>query len=301
MNTVLVKLSGGMGNQMFQYAAARQLALLNDASVVLDLTGFETYKLHRFSLQHFALNAPVAQKWEVRAAEGKHSVLSKLAFWRKLTAGMPDAGTTFQKVQQQGLGYDASLLEKRGHLHLDGYWQSPRYFDGISGLIREAFQIVTPPSAENAEMARRIADCHSVSLHVRRADYVNNPKTLGVHGACSAAYYDAAVAVISERVSDLRFFIFSDDIPWARENLAFPGEKVFVDFNDASRNYEDLRLMSLCQHHITANSTFSWWGAWLGKPEGITLTPARWFNDESKGPPVDDLVPTGWIRIGGVA
>ena len=301
MNTIIVKLSGGMGNQMFQYATARHLAQLNEAALLLDLTGFETYKLHDFSLQHFALTAPIVPKWEIKSALGNSAALAALAFWRSPTLGMPVRGTKFHPVVQQGLGYDAALLANRGCLHLDGYWQSPRYFDAIQEQIRADFHITTPPTSPNQEMAHRIADSHSVSLHVRRADYVNNPKTLGIHGTCSAAYYAAAVDAITAQAADLRFFIFSDDIPWARENLTFQGDKVFVDFNNASRNYEDLRLMSLCRHHITANSTFSWWGAWLGNPGGITLTPARWFSEEAKGPPVTDLVPPGWTRVGGVA
>ncbi|WP_395742595.1 alpha-1,2-fucosyltransferase [Prosthecobacter sp.] len=295
MNTILVNLSGGLGNQMFQYAAARHLAELNDAELLLDVSGFDTYKLRTYALGHLNIQARTASALEVAQMTGKGSFLNKLL------AKTVFRGSRLERVPQEGLRYDPGLLARRGSLFLDGYWQSPRYFRDIAPQIKSEFQVKTPPSAANAAMGAQISGCNSVSLHVRRTDYVSNANTHGVHGSCSLQYYDQAAAELGARETGLRFFIFSDDIPWARENLAFPGEKVFIDFNDADHHYEDLRLMSLCRHHVTANSTFSWWGAWLGAEDGITLTPARWFNDESKGPPVDDLIPEGWIRIGGDA
>lgn len=297
MNTILVKLTGGLGNQMFQYAAARHLALLNEAELLLDVSEFNTYKLRTYALGHLAILARTATPLEIAQMTGRGSFFSKLlaknAFWQSRRY------SRLERVLQQGLRYDPSVLARRGSLFLDGYWQSPRYFQDIGQQIKAEFQTATPPSPANQAMGARISGCNSVSLHVRRTDYVNNLNTQGVHGSCAPQYYDQAAATLSARETGLTYFVFSDDIPWARENLTFPGEKVFIDFNDADHHYEDLRLMSLCRHHITANSTFSWWGAWLGAEAGVTITPARWFNDESKGPPVDDLIPEGWIRIGG--
>lgn len=296
MNTILVKLSGGLGNQMFQYAAARHLALLNEAELLLDVSGFAKYKLRTYALGHLNIQARAATSLEITRMTGRSStfkkILAKAAFWSR-------SPSRLETVTQQGLQYDPSLIERRGSVYLDGYWQSPRYFQDVSKQIKTEFQIATPPTPANQSMGARISGCNSASLHVRRGDYVSNLNTFGVHGACSARYYEMAAAALSARESGLVYFVFSDDIPWARENLTFAGEKVFIDFNDPDHHYEDLRLMSLCRHHITANSTFSWWGAWLGAEDGVTITPARWFNDESKGPPVDDLIPEGWMRIGG--
>lgn len=296
MSYVIVKLTGGLGNQMFQYAAARQLAQVNQATLLLDTTGFETYKLHRYSLQHLDIQTELAPSWEVRR------LLNQGAWWENLfhaaIGKAPRLPKNFRIIQQKNMDYDENFLTHRGDLYVDGYWQSPRYFQTIHNDIKQAFSILTPASQKNLEMAKQMSSSTSVSLHVRRADYFNNPKTLGIHGVCSATYYNRAVTLLRERFgADLTYYIFSDDIPWARENLQFSGTKVFMDFNDADRNYEDLRLMTLCRHHITANSTFSWWGAWLGRLEGVTITPAHWFEDESKGPKMDDLLPSEWIRL----
>ncbi len=299
MNTILVKLSGGLRNQMFQYAAARRLTVLNEAELLLDVSGFAKYKLRTYALGHLSIQARAATSLEITRMTGRGSffnqILAKAAFWNNRSS------SRLETITQQVLQYDPSLIDKRGSMYLDGYWQSPRYFQDISKQIKTEFQIATPPSPENQSMGSQISGCNSVSVHVRRGDYVSNLKTSGIHGTCSARYYDLAAAALSAREAGLVYFVFSDDIPWARDNMTFPGEKVFIGFNDPDHHYEDLRLMSLCRHHITANSTFSWWGAWLGVEDGLTITPARWFNDESKGPPVDDLIPEGWIRIGGVA
>ncbi len=303
MNTILVKLTGGLGNQMFQYAAGRHLALLNEAELLLDVSEFKTYKLREFSLQHFHLKGRICEKWEMqyfkRPAALRTRLERMLCVWRSPSAlsQTPPSASLVQRVREAGFAYDATLLEKRGSFYLDGYWQSPRYFSAIEKEIRADFQISTPPSAANEAMAAKILASNSASLHVRRGDYQHNANTKSIHGACSPGYYNKAARTLSSKESDVVFFVFSDEIEWARSNLHFPGEKEFVDLNDSAHNYEDLRLMSLCNHHIIANSTFSWWGAWLGSPDGVTVAPSRWMNDASRGPSSQELLPAHWIQI----
>lgn len=216
MNTILVKLTGGLGNQMFQYAAGRHLALLNEAELLLDVSEFKTYKLREFSLQHFHLKGRICEKWEMqyfkRPAALRTRLERMLCVWRSPSAlsQTPPSASLVQRVREAGFAYDATLLEKRGSFYLDGYWQSPRYFSAIEKEIRADFQISTPPSAANEAMAAKILASNSASLHVRRGDYQHNANTKSIHGACSPGYYNKAARTLSSKESDVVFFVFSD-------------------------------------------------------------------------------------------
>jgi hypothetical protein len=145
-------------------------------------------------------------------------------------------------------------------------------------------------------MAVRIAGCNAVSLHVRRGDYVSNPDSSRVHGLCGADYHQAAVRRIAEVVPQPHLFVFSDDPQWAAGNLHLDHPATIVTGNDTRRDYEDLHLMSLCKHHIVANSSFSWWGAWLDtNPDKIVIAPERWFAHEQHD--TRDLLPPTWQVI----
>jgi len=152
------------------------------------------------------------------------------------------------------------------------------------------------PDNVNFQTAERISAVNAVCVHIRRGDYVSNPTTNQFHGNCSLEYYRPAMGIMALKVEDPNYFIFSDDPEWASDSLKGASSMTTVDHNKADRNYEDLRLMSLCKHHIIANSTFSWWGAWLCKYTGkIVIAPRRWFRDELLN--TSDLIPTGWKRI----
>jgi hypothetical protein len=176
-----------------------------------------------------------------------------------------------------------------------GYWQSEKYFSEFSQQIRRDFSFCKPLSSDNEEFANEINHINAVSLHVRRGDFVNNPTTLATHGLCSLDYYRAAVQYISYRVNQPHFFIFSDDIAWTKENLEIVFPCHYVDHNQGAESHNDMRLMSLCQHHIIANSSFSWWGAWLNpSKEKIVIAPKRWF---AKQIDTRDLLPPSWVVL----
>ncbi|MFC6761170.1 alpha-1,2-fucosyltransferase [Sulfitobacter porphyrae] len=209
------------------------------------------------------------------------------AIWRLL-------GRSPRLRREQGLGYDPAFEDWGDESYLHGYWQSEKYFAGIRDHLRNVFTMVPPMSPENADMARQIAAGPSVALHVRRGDYV----ALGATAVCDQAYYDAALAAVTQGLPEApTVFVFSDDPGWARDNLAVPFDKVVVDLNGRETAHEDMRLMSLCQHNVIANSTFSWWSAWLNAHEGWRVAaPARWFaNDHQRNP---DILPEDWIAIG---
>jgi hypothetical protein len=198
--------------------------------------------------------------------------------------------------QRHQPGFHSDAAVPRDNTLFVGYWQSEKYFADITEELREELTPTTPVEGQNAVYAATIRDCNAVSLHVRRGDYASNQQTNTVHGLAPLAYYSGAVRLIRERFGDTRFFVFSDDLTWCRESLPLDSTTVYVQGNDGDRAFEDLRLMSLCRHHVIANSSFSWWGAWLNpNPNKVVIAPKHWFAD----PTIDttDMLPAGWIHL----
>lgn len=180
-------------------------------------------------------------------------------------------------------------------VYLAGYWQSEKYFSDASEAIRADFTFRTPLSKKNAELAERVGQTNSVSLHVRRGDYVSSAKTNATHGFCSLDYYRAAVLHMAAHIEQPEFFIFSDDMAWVKANLKIDFPCRYVDHNQGAESYNDMRLMSLCKHHVIANSSFSWWGAWLNpNPNKTVIAPRKWFANDNN---VDDLFPSDWVLL----
>lgn len=195
-------------------------------------------------------------------------------------------------VQDLALATDGTVR------YLDGYWQSEVFFRDFSDEIRGEFCFPIHTSRQNRAIQEMIEGTNSVSLHVRRGDYVNNPKANAVHGTSPLNYYRGAIERFRSALSDPRFFVFSDDISWCRENLGHllsPADQ-FVCNNVGNSSFRDMQLMSSCDHHILANSTFSWWGAWLNRSDKkVVVAPRIWFNDGRREAP--GLIPSSWIRI----
>lgn len=276
---ITTRLHGRLGNQMFQYAAARGLAARLGTQVALDPRLAEA---RDEGVLTRVFDLPVVAADTLPAL--KKTAPLRYAFWRM---------TSRRFRREQGLGYNPQIEEFRDGSYLHGYWQSERYFAHAADLIRQDFSFPDFSSAENAAMAGRIADGLSVSLHVRRGDYL----TLGAHVLCDQAYYDAALARVLDGLrGDPTVYVFSDDPGWAKDNLPLPCRKVVIDFNRADTDFEDMRLMSLCDHNIIGNSSFSWWGAWLNRnPDKRVAGPAHWFGDPKLVNP--DILPDRWLKI----
>lgn len=297
---IIAKLMGGLGNQMFQYALGRRLAaqhgvelkvdldfLLRESRVTPDTTVYE------YGLPHFRLEVAAASPEEVAQLQ-----LPRLRGLRRNLQKLRLALTPRRRhthVGEKSLVFDPRVLEAGPDTYLEGYWQSPHYFEAIAPRIRADFEVRAPAEGRNAALLEEIARGTAVAVHVRRGDYVTSPGAARVHGVCGLDYYQAALRVVQERVADPRFFVFSDDPGWVRQNLALPGHATYVDHNGA-RPWEDIRLMRACRHFVIANSSFSWWGAWLAEGTGkIVVAPRRWARESGLNVPTRH--PPDWITV----
>jgi len=296
----MVKVMGGLGNQMFQYAAARRLALARGSALKLDLSFYldgvqAGDHLRSFQLCHLNIAAEPASREEVAgfcARARQPSKIAALELVRKLRRGAPGPRLHVERH----FHFDPAVLRLSDDCYLDGYWQSEKYFAEVQEAIRAEFAPREPLTGKSLELAETIRSVNAVSVHVRRGDYVSAPAISAMHGSCSLDYYQGAVARLATALPAPHFFIFSDDPDWVREHLKLPYAMTLVAHNGPDEVCQDLRLMSLCRHHIIANSSLSWWGAWLsGHPGKSVIAPKRWFNDPSKR--TGDLLPAGWIRL----
>lgn len=291
---VIVNLIGGLGNQMFQYAAGRALTLVRGEPLHVDVAGLGGNGSRQLELSRiFRCVAEIASADEVRRTLGWQAAPAV-----KRILARPELAALRARsfVVEPHFHYWPGIHSVPASAYLHGYWQSEKYFSDATAALRADFSFKLPLTEANAGLAEKIGRCAAVSLHVRRGDYVFNARTRAFHGFCSVDYYRAAVGLIAQRVAEPEFFVFSDDITWARENLEIGFPCHYVDHNRGAESYNDMRLMSLCRHHIIANSSFSWWSAWLAaNPSGTVIAPKQWFRKASHD--TSDLIPDGWIRI----
>jgi Glycosyl transferase family 11 len=297
VNVVVARLIGGLGNQMFQYAAGRALALRCGASLKLDLSGFAAYPKRHYELDDFPICAAPASDAD-RAEFGFRASGAWAAWGRRVRRLLGvDIGPTGAPVySERHFHFDPRVRDLTPPVFLDGYWQSEKYFADCAELLRREFTPHEPLDAANADIATRIAAVEAVSLHVRRGDYVSELDVSRYHGICRPDYYRSAVDYIAQRVQDIHLFVFSDDRDWVRDNLRFDLPTTLVAANSPDRGFRDMQLMARCRHHIVANSSFSWWGAWLNpSPTKVVVAPSRWFGADN----IDtrDLLPESWVKL----
>lgn len=281
---IIVKLMGGIGNQMFQYTAGRCLAIQNKTNLKLDITLLLDRNPRKdFTYRNYELGAFNIQENFVSPLENK--ILRVKQILRMINT-----------VKEPHYHFYESMLSVPDNSYLVGYWQSEKYFKDVEDIIRNEFTVKLKAEGINKKIAEEINSCEAISIHIRRGDYVSNPETNKYHGLCSLEYYQKAIKKITSYIENPHFYIFSDDPEWTQKNLDFEYPFKFITHNGSLKGYEDLRLMSLCRYNIIANSSFSWWGAWLNRnPEKIVIAPRKWFNDPSIN--TDDLIPKSWIRI----
>jgi len=288
---IIVGLTGGLGNQMFQYAFGFRLAEHHKTELKLDLGHYSDPKLNfptrTFDLGIFNITAGIATDKEVKKFSKRvgHDLTDKL-LGRVL-------GVKASHIREPHFHFSQEAFESPDNVYLSGYWQSEKYFRDVEDQLREEFSFRDPPCEAAKPLLEKIKDSESVCVHVRRGDFVTNT----FNGLYGRDYYDTGAEIISQLKPRLSYFVFSDDIPWCRENLSFEGETTFVDHDFGPNKFrDDLRLMSACKHFIIANSSFSWWAVWLnGRSDKTVVAPSRWATptDIDKS----DMYLPGWIRI----
>ena len=300
---IVSRIWAGLGNQLFQYAAGKNLATLHKTDFKLDCRWFgqaipcDTPR--RYELDCFNIHAERTVDSDLRQYPFTTIAKSKLArsflprwqlFLQKRT---PYAH--LRSYRELHFHFDSKFFDLSSDTYLVGYFQSERYFKPIEGKLRKEFTFKIPPSPENKTLLEKIQNSSSVSLHIRRGDYVLDPRVGLHHGVCNLTYYQKAIQEIERRVRNPHFYIFSDDIPWAKTHLFIGHNSTYISHNQGDKSYEDLRLMSHCRHHIIANSSFSWWGAWLNsRSDKLVMAPRKWTNISLD---ISDLIPSGWTLL----
>ncbi len=291
---VIGHILGGIGNQMFQYAAARALSLSKEQPLYLDILDFDGYSLHSgFQLNTtFCLQTKLAGSELIRKILGfRNQQLIKKLIKRPLFKYL--RGCNF--IMEPHAHYWPQIESAPENCYLYGYWQSEKYFKAFENVIRKDFCFRNSLDDYNTDLKSKIDETISVSVHVRRGDYISDSKTSQIMNVCGINYYRDAINRIALQINAPHFYIFSDDMQWVRENLNLPYSVTYVDHNFGKNSYIDMQLMSACKHNIIANSSFSWWGAWLNlNPEKIVIAPSKWFINSNND---SDVVPSTWVRI----
>lgn len=291
---------GGLGNQMFQYAFVYALSKKFSTDIVFDMSWFEEVKKDEklttrvFELDIFNINYEIATKKDLeQVILPRHRSKIQKLLWDvfKIVKYKPVGNAL---IQTSSYSFDKKLLNPPEYIYYEGFFQNEKYFKYLREDLIKNFTLNIPVDEKNQSILNKIIETNSASLHIRRGDYVTLESAKKFHGTCSLDYYRKAIAYIAKRVENPHFFLFSDDTDWVVENLKIEYPFTIVDFNQG-KGYLDLNLMKHCKHNIIANSSFSWWGAWLNEnPNKIVIAPKKWHTKKLKK---CDIIPKSWIRL----
>ncbi len=281
--SIKIKLTGGLGNQMFQFATGYCIAKKKKVDLFLDLSWFKRRTIHNgfelnnvfdiFSRVNFLNNDFNFKKFKFK------EFLNKIDM-------------SYHTFNEPNFNYSPEINKLPNHCFLKGYWQSETYFKEYENEIKKIFTFNKITDEANLKMIDKISNRNSVSIHIRRGDFLL--KKNKNHQTDLGNYYSNAIREVSKNNYNLKFFLFTDDPKWVSKNFDIIGDKTVVNINLGKNSFLDMHLMSLCKINIIANSSFSWWGAWLSNNKNI-FAPKNWFNDKSIN--IDDLIPSTWITI----
>ena len=287
---IITRLKGGLGNQMFQYVAGLRMANIYDENLKLDVTGYDEGgqakfdTLRKYRLMAFNLSSGLANNKEAMKARNPLGIISRLirVFNQKI-------------LNRFYIGYEPTFFTKR-HAYVEGFFQSEKNFGNLQNKVREESQLKKEFEGEEYTRAKnKIDPDKSVSVHVRRGDYANDKVTNSYFGTCSIDYYKKAMDYVASKVESPLFYFFSDDIDWVKNEFGEKDNYIFIS-NGILQDYEELMLMSYCSHNIIANSSFSWWGAWLNvNLHKIVIAPKEWLQVSLEKQP--KIVPDSWIKM----
>ena len=284
---------GGLGNQMFQYAFGRSLSLELGESVLYCLHDYKTNKFHNgFEIQNiFNVNVPEVNQNELKKIFGVFNSPRVLNFISRNHA----LNLFGSKILTEDLNFPPKNFNKISDSILFGYWQSYKYFLFAEEIIRDDFKFKKPLNKVNQNIIDVMKNTNAVSIHVRRGDYLLANNRNSIHSIQLYEYYKTAIEILNSKLENPVYYFFSDDMNWVRANFNSSKKYIYVDHNFGAESYVDMQLMAECKHNVIANSSFSWWGAWLNDNSNkIVITPKNWFTDNR---PTIGLVPPTWISL----
>ena len=296
---IITSLNSGLGNQMFQFAAGKSLARHLQTELLLDISWFKNSDKAQtprsFELMVYPIKDQIAKEEVINQLirPSSHGIFNRIK--HKINRN--------RSIHNQWLFIEphfhfySDFFKAKAPVMLSGYWQSEKYFQLISEEIKSIFSLEIPQYDSNFSWVQLMqTQAQAVAIHVRRGDMVKNPEVAKIHGSCNLDYYQRAMSYVESKVEQPSYFVFSDDIAWCKEHLNSKFPIYFVSGNEGDRAYWDIQLMRYCKHNIIANSSFSWWGAWLNNtPNKIVVSPINWFNHSDSD--TKDLIPNNWIRI----
>ncbi len=295
---IVIRVQGGLGNQLFQYALALSLKKKKNTKVILDITFYKESFIpngatkRSFILDNFNIKDIEYTIDRNLVLKNSFSQKIKRLYERKL---LPYYKNTY--VVEKKSGFDSFIFEVKKTAYLDGYWQSYKYFENIEKELRSDLMLTTKLSSDSAVLLSAIKkQQNSISLHIRRGDYVTKYNNL--YYQISLDYYTNSINFIKSKLANdsIKIYVFSDDIDWCKQNIKINDSHYFVP-NNQKEDFEDLILMSNCSHNIIANSTYSWWAAWLNSNQKkIVVCPKRWFNDSNNNFNTT-IYPTSWNKL----
>ncbi|HUM50891.1 MAG TPA: alpha-1,2-fucosyltransferase [Chitinophagales bacterium] len=294
---IKVLLSGGLGNQLFQYAFGKTLAIINNTSLILSTSFIES----KLPIKKLATQMKYELSIFYIDAEIEHNFITgKIVYpFAKTEYLLRDKFNEKKMIllQEKSFEFQIDFLDYKDNTYAKGNFQSAKYFESIESILRKELIFKNALIDKNLEWKTKIQSSNSISIHIRRGDYISIQKNQDKFVIQSLDYYKSAIAYIASKISQPTFFVFSDDISWTKDNLKADFPMHFIDNNNtAETSYIDMQLMSLCKHNIICNSTFSWWSAWLNaNPLKIVIAPQNWFADKSINS--QDLIPSEWIKL----
>jgi hypothetical protein len=290
---IIVKIKGGLGNQMFQYAFGLSIATKYGKKLYLDLTWYDDSSIdtkRTFLLNNYIKNYNIANDSMIKNAIGERTILN-LLYSKFENSFLPLAYR--RHIIEKTPQFDPRILEIDRDVYFDGTWMNENYFNISKDYIKNLYSKRPDLNLYQQEIERQIRQSDSVSVHIRRGDYANNMNTNKYHGLVPITYYECLIEEISKKNPKTNFFFFSDDIEWVRNNISPNYNYTFVLQSDYGMEHHDLYLMSICNFNIIANSTFSWWAAWLNlNPQKKVYAPLKWSSTILNS---RDLLPDNWI------
>lgn len=285
---IISQLTGGLGNQMFQYAFGYSVARKNKTQFRYVYQNIEGNTKREFELLCFKISGQEATRKELMATGYPFTRLGQLLVKMRIKKQSLFKEKAFQ--------FDKNALEVNGNLVLQGYWQSEKYFKMYRKDIQNEFAFVEAVKGKNRIIAKQMQSQNSVAVHVRRGDYAHDASANAYHGLCSVEYYKKGMKAIENQVKNPTYYFFSDEPSWVKANLSTENKSYYIDWNTGSNSYRDMQLMTLCKHNIIANSSFSWWSAWLNKDKNkMVIAPKQWFSSQLIN--TNDLLPESWLKI----